>query len=126
MRDGVQRLHAIDGEGGKVGPDLTRIGQIRNDRDLLESIVFPSSSFVRSYEPVAVATTEGKVFSGILKDNTPQEMILKINALEEVRIPRDRIEEVGPGTVSVMPAGLEQQLTPQDLADLIAFLRASK
>jgi len=118
--------HAIGYRGGNVGPDLTRIGQIRNERDLLESIVFPSLSFVRSYEPVAVATTEGKVFSGILKENSPQEVVLKINALEEVRIARDRIEEVSPGTVSVMPAGLDQQLSPQDLADLIAFLRASK
>lgn len=118
--------HSIGYRGGKVGPDLTRIGQIRNQRDLLESIVFPSASFVRSYEPVAVATTEGKIFSGILKTNSPQEIILKINALEEIRIPRDRIEEVSPGTVSVMPAGLEQQLSLQDLADLIAFLLASR
>ena len=44
--------HAIGYLGGKVGPDLTRIGQIRTERDLLEAIVFPSASFVRSYEPV--------------------------------------------------------------------------
>lgn len=118
--------HAIGYRGGNVGPDLTKIGQIRNERDLLESIVFPSASFVRSFEPVVVATVEGKVISGILKANSPQEVVLRINAVEDVRISRDRIEEMNPGTVSVMPAGLEQQLSPQDLADLVAFLRAAK
>jgi hypothetical protein len=36
--------------GGKVGPDLTSVGQIRTERDLLEAVVYPSASFVRSYE----------------------------------------------------------------------------
>ena len=40
----------------KVGPDLTRIGGIRTERDLIESIAYPSVSFVQSYEPVLVAT----------------------------------------------------------------------
>src|SRR5262249_38062806 len=48
--------HAVGYLGGKVGPDLTHIGKIRTERDLLESIVFPSATFVRSYEPVLVTT----------------------------------------------------------------------
>ena len=48
--------HAIGYRGGNVGPDLTRIGSVRSERDLLEAIVFPSVSFVRSFEPIAVAT----------------------------------------------------------------------
>src|SRR6185369_5956914 len=43
--------HAIGYLGGNVGPDLTRIGSIRQERDLLESILFPSASFVQSFEP---------------------------------------------------------------------------
>ncbi len=50
--------HKIGYVGGSVGPDLTRIGGIRTERDLLEAIVFPSASFVRSYEPVRVLTTD--------------------------------------------------------------------
>src|SRR5262249_29073156 len=46
--------HAVGYVGGKVGPDLTVIGRVRTERDLLESIVFPSASFVRGYEPVTV------------------------------------------------------------------------
>jgi putative heme-binding domain-containing protein len=44
--------HAIGYLGGKVGPDLTRIGAVRAKRDLLEAIAFPSASFVRAPETV--------------------------------------------------------------------------
>ena len=59
--------HAIGYMGGNVGPDLTHIAKIRNERDLLESIVFPSASIVRSYEPVAIATKDGKLFNGLIR-----------------------------------------------------------
>ena len=118
--------HEIGYLGGTIGPDLTRIGQIRSERDLLEAIVFPSASFVRSYEPVTVATTSGKTFNGLLRKDAPDEVILAINAKETVRIARDEIDQMVPSTVSIMPAGLDQQLSTQELIDLVAFLRACK
>jgi putative membrane-bound dehydrogenase-like protein len=118
--------HKIGYKGGAQGPDLTRIGAIRTERDLLESIVFPSLSFVRSYEPVRVTTISGKDYNGILKKDAPDEVILALNAQEEVRIARKDIDEMTPSNLSIMPAGLDQQLTTQDLADLVAFLKACK
>jgi putative heme-binding domain-containing protein len=118
--------HAIGYVGGKVGPDLTRIGQIRSERDLLEAIVLPSASFVRSYEPIQVVTTSGKVFNGLIRTETAAAITLVTGPDQEVRIARDEVEETHPGTVSVMPAGLEQQLTRQELADLVTFLKACK
>lgn len=116
--------HAIGYLGGTIGPDLSRIGKIRTERDLLESLLFPSVSFVRSYEPILIVTTAGKSFSGLIRRETPEEIVLTVGVREEVRIPRREIDEVLPGTVSIMPAGLETQLTPQQLADLIAFLKS--
>lgn len=118
--------HQMGYVGGKVGPDLTSIGKVRTDRDLLEAIVFPSASFVRSYEPLTVATRDGRVLNGIVRRDTAEELVLATSATDEVRIPRDEVEEARPGTVSVMPAGLDQQLSTQELADLVAFLKASK
>jgi putative membrane-bound dehydrogenase-like protein len=118
--------HKVGYVGGTVGPDLTRVGGIRSERDLLESIVFPSASFVRSYEPVKVTTAAGRDFSGILKKDAPDEIILVIAADKEERIARADVESITPGTVSVMPSGFDQQLTPQQLADLVAFLKACK
>jgi len=118
--------HAIGYLGGTIGPDLTHIGKIREQRDLLESIVFPSSSFVRSYEPVQITTKKGKVYNGLVRRETADEVVLATGATEEVRIARQEIDEVEPGKVSIMPAGLEQQLTRQELADLVAFLKGCK
>lgn len=118
--------HAMGYLGGKVGPDLTRIGGIRAKRDLLEAVLYPSASFVRSYEPLKMTTLDGRVFNGLIVRESPEEIVLRVNATEEVRIPRGDIDETIPGTVSVMPAGLDQQLNMQELADLIAFLQAAK
>ena len=118
--------HKIGYVGGTIGPDLTKVGGPRTERDLLESIVFPSASFVRSYEPVKVTTKDGRTVQGILKKDAPDELVITVSATEEVRIQRTNVDDVKPGTVSVMPAGLDQQLTPQELADLVAFLKANK
>ncbi|HEX4613424.1 MAG TPA: hypothetical protein VH092_34900, partial [Urbifossiella sp.] len=118
--------HKIGYVGGLVGPDLTRVGGIRSERDLLEAVVFPSAGFVRSYEPVRVATADGRVFNGILAKDAPDEIVIVTGADKSERVARAEVESIVPGTVSVMPAGLDQQLTRQELADLVAFLRACR
>jgi putative heme-binding domain-containing protein len=116
--------HKLGYGGGTIGPDLTRIGSIRTERDLLESILFPSASFVRSYEPVVVQRTDGRVENGVVKDETGTEIVLVKSATESLRIPKDEIEQIGPSSVSIMPAGFGQQLSQQDLADLVVFLKS--
>lgn len=118
--------HAIGYLGGRLGPDLTRIGGARNERDLLEAIVYPSASFVRSYEPFVVLTKGGEEFSGVLRKDAPEEVILATGPETEQRIARKDIAELRPGSVSIMPQGLDQVLTRQELADLLAFLKAAK
>jgi putative membrane-bound dehydrogenase-like protein len=118
--------HAVGYLGGRIGPDLTKIGSIRSERDLLEAIVFPSASLVRSYEPVAVTTKNGKLYNGLIKKDAPDELTLVLTADQEIRIARKDIEDVQPSKISIMPAGLDQQLTSRDLADLVAFLKACK
>jgi putative heme-binding domain-containing protein len=112
--------------GGTSGPDMTRIGGIRTERDLLESILFPRLSFVRSYEPVIVVTTDGRVVNGLIRNETSAELLITTGPNQEVRIPRGEVEETRPSTVSVMPAGLDKQLTDQEMADLVAFLKNAK
>jgi putative membrane-bound dehydrogenase-like protein len=118
--------HAIGYLGGKIGPDLTRIGQVRNERDLLEAIVYPSASFVRSYEPVIVTTKSGDEYSGVMKKDAADEIILVTGPTTEQRIARADIADMRPGTVSVMPSGLADQFSKQEVADLLAFLKATR
>jgi putative heme-binding domain-containing protein len=118
--------HAIGYLGGHIGPDLTSVGTIRTERDLLESIVYPSASFVRSYEPMIVLTKGGEQYNGILRKDAADEVVLVTGPEAEARIARPEIAEMRPGSVSLMPAGLDQQLSKQDLADLVAFLKNTK
>ena len=118
--------HRMGYGGGDTGPELSKIGEIRTERDLLESILFPSLSFVRSYEPMLLVTNDGRAVSGVIRDETEHEYVVATGPNEEVRLPRDIVEAVQPNTISVMPAGLDKQLTVQELADLVAFLKNAK
>jgi putative heme-binding domain-containing protein len=114
--------HKIGYVGGDAGPDLSRIGQIRSRQDLIEAIVAPSVSFVRSYEPVVVTLASGKPVAGVLKSETDAEVVIQTGPTAIERLERRNVESVTPGLVSLMPSGLEKQITAQELADLIAFL----
>ncbi len=118
--------HAIGYMGGRIGPDLTRVGQVRSERDLLEAILYPSASFARGYEPVVIKTRSGEVHTGVLRNNDLPDEVMLATERDETRIPRRDIVDIQPGTVSLMPQGLADQLTRQELADLLAFLKATR
>jgi putative heme-binding domain-containing protein len=117
--------HAVGYLGGDIGPDLTRIGRIRTNRDILEAILFPNVSFVRSFEPTVIITNDGQVHNGVVKNETNQEIVLALDAQKIIRIPQNKVEQRYPSTVSIMPEGLEKQLSLQDVADLLTFLRTA-
>jgi putative membrane-bound dehydrogenase-like protein len=125
-RAACSTCHTIRGDGGHVGPDLSRIGAARTGRDLLESIVFPSASFARGYEPYVVATDDGRVQTGVLLRQTGDSLVLATAGRLELAIPRRSIEAIEPSRVSVMPRGLEANLSETELADLLAYLQSLK
>jgi putative membrane-bound dehydrogenase-like protein len=116
--------HTVQGQGGKTGPDLSKIGAIRAPRDLLEAIVLPSASFARGYEPFTIVTDAGQVHSGVIVRETADAVHLFTSERIEIPVRRDAIETLAQSTVSIMPAGMDEQLSRQDLADLIAFLQS--
>ena len=83
--------HKIGPEGGQFGPDLTSIQRDRSTHDLLEAIVYPSASFVREYETYKVKTASGEQ-TGIIKSNTPEEVILATSIQSSIRIPKADIK----------------------------------
>ena len=116
--------HVIGYGGGRLGPDLTNIGRIRQERELLEAILYPSATLVRGYEPVIVTTKNGDTHSGICRKDAADEVVLATGPESEQRIARADITDIQPGPISPMPPGMEAILTPRELADLVAFLKS--
>ncbi len=112
--------------GKRVGPDLTTIGASRAPKDLLESILFPSSTIVRQYEPYTLVTTSGRSFSGLVIKDTAEEITIQQSTGDPVTVARGDVEELVPSTVSIMPKGLDETLTPQQIADMVAWLQTLK
>ena len=114
--------HTVKTDGGKIGPDLTKIGSIRTGRDLLEAVVFPSASIVRGYESYRVNTKDGRSFTGLISRETSDSIYLVAADRTEVRVRRSAIETLERSMVSLMPQGLDAQLSREELRDLIAYL----
>ena len=135
--------HKIYGEGPDIGPDITSNG--RNDFNQLLSNVFdPSLVIGAGYRVCTVVNKAGRVQSGLLVEDSPQRVVLKPAAVAAKSatttpdapvtvavgkleiIPRDEIDEFKINELSLMPEGLEKQLSPQEIADLFAFLVLDK
>lgn len=117
-----QSCHKLGYGGGRLGPDLTNIARVRNRRDLLEALMFPSASIVRGYEPVSAELNDGRVISGIITSESGEEIVLSQDAQKTHHIARSDIASIQPSNVSPMPNGLSTLLTQQEIADLISFL----
>lgn len=128
------KCHKLGDKGLEVGPDLLAV-RTRPDETLLVDILDPSGALARGYTVYAVNTTAGRVHTGLLVTDAATSITLrnageikppqtKATVVEETILRKD-IEEIKALTKSLMPEGLEKDLKPQDIADLIGFLRHS-
>lgn len=120
------RCHQVRGKGGRVGPDLSRIGRIRTGGDLLESVVFPSASLARGFGTYSVLTEDGRIHSGVISRESAGVLTLRTADLAELPIPRSRIEEIRESPASIMPQGLDRTLREEELRDLLTWLKSLK
>ncbi|MBI4600694.1 MAG: HEAT repeat domain-containing protein [Planctomycetes bacterium] len=120
------KCHAVAGEGGRVGPDLAGIAAQQDRKALLESVLYPSRRVRPEYQQVVVVTRSGEVLAGILRGETGEELTI-VDAEGAARAVRKaEIERREPSELSLMPEGLSAGLTPEELADVIAYLESLK
>jgi putative heme-binding domain-containing protein len=115
-------LHRLKNEGNEIGPDLGTVAA-KPDEQLLEAILDPNRAVEQRYLTHTIRTKDGKDHIGLLAEETANSLTLKLGAATEV-ILRAEIAKSTPGTQSLMPAGLESVLKAQDIADLLAWMRA--
>jgi len=119
------QCHKIHGEGQEVGPDLTGNGR-STFAQLLSNTFDPSLVIGTGYQAVNVITTRGQALTGLLVEETPQRIVLKVQGGKVETVARGDVEEYTLSKLSLMPEGMEKQLTPQEAADLFAFLCLDK
>lgn len=144
------RCHRLGDVGHDVGPNLLA-ARTRPDATLLVDVLDPSSALAHGYTAYTIVTGDGRAFTGLLASETATSITLR-NAADADQAPRDKpsadsdpdgsktrpdpgpvehvilrreIEAMQASTKSLMPDGLERELSPQQLADLIGFLRQS-
>lgn len=113
--------HTIGSQGGKFAPDLTSIEKDRSAHDLLEAIIYPSASFVREFETYKIKT-KSKEYTGIIKEKTPDAIVLATSFQTSVRIPLNEIVSTEIQDLSMMPSGFDKVLTTQEMANLMTFI----
>jgi putative heme-binding domain-containing protein len=116
------KCHVLNGVGTEVGPDLGTV-RGRPASVLLADILWPSRSIAAGYEGYVVERASGGIEQGVLAAQTPTSIVLRQEDRRERIIPRDDIRRMYASTLSAMPADLDQTLQPQQLADLVAFLK---
>jgi putative membrane-bound dehydrogenase-like protein len=120
------KCHAVSGNGGTVGPDLAGIGLKYKREDLMTSILEPSKTIAQGYETIVITTKKGQVLTGVFKGETGDSVSLMDKDGKKYTVPKKQIDEKYFSTVSTMPNGLNEGMTLQDFADLIAFLEARR
>lgn len=114
--------HAVKGDGGKVGPDLSTVGAYMTPESILESIINPSTSIKQGYETVVITKPDGTVVSGTLDRKTEQGARVRDAVGNIIFVPNSEIDKLDVSTVSLMPPGLTSSLRPDELADLMKYL----
>lgn len=116
--------HVLYGQGKNLGPDLT--GSNRKQLDyLLENIIDPSASVGADFRAMLFSVDDGRILSGVVREQSDRTVTIQ-TAQEVITLERDQIIENKPTATSLMPDGLLQNLSPEQIRDLIAYLGSSE
>jgi putative heme-binding domain-containing protein len=119
------KCHLMFNEGGRIGPDLTQYPRDDVERMLLH-VVNPNAEIREGFETYTVLTNEGRVVSGFLYDQDKHVVVIRGADGQNITIARNTIEEMQKQPRSLMPEGLLDKSSDQEIRDLFAFLRSSQ
>ncbi len=116
------KCHKLQDQGYEVGPDLAA-AKTRADETLVSDVLDPGREITVGYQNYTVVTEDGRIFTGVLAAETATSITLRKEEGVEEMILRKDIDEMEASPLSMMPEELEKEVSPQDVADLIAYLR---
>jgi putative membrane-bound dehydrogenase-like protein len=122
FRETCAKCHQAHGVGHAVGPDLTAEFQ-RAEETIVHDMIAPSATMASGYVTYVVETTDGRVLTGLIAGESANSILLRQPEGKEQSVLRKDIELLKASPLSMMPEDLIQIVSPQDLADCIAWLR---
>lgn len=120
-----RNCHRSGDVGKAVGPDLDKLTKENSRWQILESILHPSKKIAPQYVTYLAELDDGRLLTGLLLENSDDEIVLQDAQGERHTISRGEIEQLVPQANSLMPDLLVQDMTAQQLADLVEFLSSS-
>ncbi len=120
--------HRFNNTGGIFGPDITKAAQRYSRQVLLREMLQPSKQVSDQYQAHTIITDSGKVYSGRILNEDESTLTMATDPLKPahvVEIPNDEIEERFPAKTSLMPTGLLNTLTKEDILDLLAYIESA-
>ncbi|MDP6556228.1 MAG: PQQ-dependent sugar dehydrogenase [Pirellulaceae bacterium] len=114
--------HRVGKVGETLGPDLTQIGKKYPRGHLLQHILEPSKFMEPKYVPYVLETTDGRILTGLVESQTDEAVVLRDAKNKRHHVPRAEVELLVRQQRSLMPDLLLRDMTPQDVADLLAYL----
>ena len=119
------KCHVLFGEGGRIGPDLTSYK--RDDlHTMLLNIVNPSAQIREGFENYLVITSDGRALTGFITEQDARVVVLRGVDGQTFVLPRSEIDDLAAQPRSLMPEGILKPLTPVQVRDLFAYLRATQ
>jgi putative heme-binding domain-containing protein len=121
------QCHHFANEGGNVGPDLSAVGGRFSRHDILEAIIEPSKAISEQYAAFIVTTTKGDAVMGLVAEQDADHLVLITDPLHGTRqsILKKEIASKQISPVSLMPPGLLNMLTKEEIFDLLAYLESA-
>jgi len=117
--------HKLDGVGLELGPDLRSVAQ-HDAEKLLNSILDPSAIIEPGFMAYHCTLKSGEQLYGVIATETSASLTLKMAGNVTKSVLRSDVESLKSAGISLMPEGLEAAMTPQSLADLIAYLKLAR
>lgn len=119
------QCHKLHGEGQEVGPDLTGSGR-NSFVQLMSNVLDPSLVIGKEYQAYTAATNDGRTLVGLLVEDLPERIVLKLQGGKLETLARDEIETLEQSQLSMMPENLETQVSQRELIDLLTLLALDK
>ncbi len=113
--------HQQGGQGGKIGPALDGLG-LTGTEAILRNVLTPNAAMEGGYRSFRVITRDGRVVQGLLVSQDADAIVIRQPDIADLRIPSRDVAQAGFSTISIMPEGLLEAMTPEEVSDLFAYL----